>query len=71
LLLMYGRYYLDTLGAALAGVVSATAFKAAAQSAMLLVAVMAGMVLIMLARQPWREMGDADAPTGGALAAPA
>jgi len=38
---------------------------------MLLVTVMAGMVLIMLARQPWREMGDADAPTGGALAAPA
>jgi hypothetical protein len=51
--------------------VSATAFKAAAQSVMLLVAVMAGMVLIMLARQPWREMGDAVVPTGGALAEPA
>ena len=56
LLLMYGRYYLDAIGTAVAGLMTPDTFKAAAQSVMLVVAVLAGLVLIALARQPWREM---------------
>jgi len=56
LLLMYARYYLDGIARGLAPLVEAQAFKSAAESAMLLVALLAGAVLLLLALQPWHEM---------------
>ena len=71
LLLMYGRYYVDSIGVAVAGVMQPATFNAAAQSVLLLVAVLAGLVLIMLARQPWREMRDDESVPDTAAAKPA
>ena len=56
LLLMYSRYYLDSIGQKLALLVDPQAFKTSAESAMLMVALFAGAVLVLLALQPWREM---------------
>lgn len=56
LLLMYGRYFLDGTAQRLASVFEPQAFKAVAESAMLLVTLLAGAVLIFLALQPWHEM---------------
>jgi PAT family beta-lactamase induction signal transducer AmpG len=56
LLLMYARYYLDGIAKGLAPMVDPQAFKTGAESAMLLVAMLAGAVLLLLALQPWREM---------------
>jgi len=56
LFLMYGRYYLDGLAQRVAPVLDPQAFKSTVESAMLLVALLAGAVLVLLALQPWREM---------------
>lgn len=56
LLLMYSRYYLDAIGQWLAPLIEPQAFRGGAESAMLLVALLAGGVLISLALRPWREM---------------
>jgi len=56
LLLMYGRYYLDGAGQMLSPVVDPQSFRSAAESAMMLVALLAGAVLVLLALLPWREM---------------
>lgn len=71
LLLMYARYYLDAIGAVLGSMIQPATFKAAAQSVMLLVAVLAGTVLIVLARQPWREMGTVETEAEGVAGQPA
>lgn len=56
LLLMYGRYYLDGIGKTLSLLLDRKAFNTAAESAMLLVTLLAGVVLVLLALQPWHEM---------------
>ena len=56
LFLMYARYYLDSVGNWLAPLIPLEVFKMAVQSGMVLIALSAGVVLIVLGRQPWREM---------------
>lgn len=56
LLLMYGRYFLDAMGKWFAPAISPDAFKIIAESGMLFVAVIAGVLLVLLATQAWREM---------------
>jgi len=56
LFLMYARYYLDGIAKGFAPLVDPQAFKSGAESAMLLVALLSGAVLLLLALQPWREM---------------
>jgi len=56
LFLMYGRYYLEGAGKWLSPAVNPQAFKTAAESAMMLVALSAAAVLLLLAVRPWREM---------------
>lgn len=56
LLLMYSRYYLDGAAKKLAPWVDPQAFKSGAELVMILVSVLAGVVLLLLALQPWREM---------------
>ena len=56
LFLMYARYYLDSVGNWLAPLIPLEVFKMAVQSGMVLIALSSGVVLIVLGRQPWREM---------------
>ncbi len=56
LLLLYVRYFLDGIAERLSGLMAPELFKTAAQSGMALVAVAAGIVLLLLGLQPWREM---------------
>ncbi len=58
LLLLYARYYLDTLASWLPQGVSAAAFVANAQTLMLVIAVTAGAVLLWLGTQSWQTMQD-------------
>ena len=56
LFLMYARYYLESVGNWLVPLIPLEVFKMAVQSGMVLIALSAGVVLIVLGRQPWREM---------------
>jgi PAT family beta-lactamase induction signal transducer AmpG len=60
LILMYARYFLDRLAGWLvpAGV-DAASFVAVAQNAMLAIAVLAGVLLLRLGTQPWKQMDAA------------
>lgn len=56
LLLMYARYYLDAIAGWLSFAVDAEAFKAGAEIAMRAIPLAGGIVLLLLALQPWREL---------------
>ncbi|QTN29590.1 MFS transporter [Rhodoferax sp. AJA081-3] len=56
LLLLYVRYYLEPISKWLPAGVDAAAFVAGMQNAILVVAVLAGMVLVLLRGQPWQKM---------------
>lgn len=56
LLLLYVRYYLEPLSKWLPSGVDAAAFVAGMQNAILVVAVLAGVVLVLLRGQPWQKM---------------
>ena len=60
LILMYARYFLDRLAGWLvpAGI-DAASFVAVAQNAMLAIAVLAGVLLLRLGTQPWKQMDAA------------
>jgi PAT family beta-lactamase induction signal transducer AmpG len=71
LLAMHVRNYLDGLGQWLSPVVDAVAFKQGAQEVMLLITLAAGVVLLLLSRQPWLAMKPAaeaveESPVSGA-----
>jgi PAT family beta-lactamase induction signal transducer AmpG len=61
LLAMHARYHLDAIAGAFSALVAPAAFKDGAEIVMNLVAAAGGIVLLMFATQPWRELG-ADAP---------
>ncbi|MES2584869.1 MAG: MFS transporter [Pseudomonadota bacterium] len=56
LLLLYVRYYLEPLSKWLPEGVNAAAFVAGMQNAILVVAVLAGLLLVLLRGQPWQKM---------------
>ena len=56
LLLMYARYYLDKMAGWLPTGLDGASFVAAAQGAMLGVAVLAAVLLLRLGAQPWKQM---------------
>ncbi|MBC7918263.1 MAG: MFS transporter [Rhodoferax sp.] len=56
LLAMYARYYLDGIGKWLEPLVDAATFKQGAEGVMLAVTLVAGLVLLLLATQPWLAM---------------
>ncbi len=56
LLLMYARYYLDTIGGWLSWLLPPATFKAAAEAGMAAVALVAAIMLLQMSRQTWREM---------------
>lgn len=56
LLAMYARYYLDTLAGWASFVVSAERFKSGAEVVLLVVPAVAGVLLLVLALRPWREL---------------
>ncbi len=56
LLLLYVRYYLEPLSKWLPAGVDAAAFVAGMQNAILVVAVLAGLLLVLLRGQPWQKM---------------
>ena len=56
LLLLYVRYYLEPLSKWLPAGMDAAAFVAGMQNAILVVAVLAGLLLMLLRGQPWQKM---------------
>ncbi len=56
LLLLYARYYLDEVARWLPDGIGAAAFVATLQGAMVAVALAAGVLLLLLSLQPWRQM---------------
>jgi PAT family beta-lactamase induction signal transducer AmpG len=56
LILMYVRYHLDAIAAWLPASVGGPGFVAAAQNAMLVIAAVAGALLIRLRGQSWQQM---------------
>lgn len=56
LLLLYARYYLDAIASWLPSGVNAAGFVAGTQNAMVVVAVVAGGMLLLLRGQPWHKM---------------
>ena len=54
--MLYVRYYLEPISKWLPAGVDAAAFVAGMQNAILVVAVLAGMVLVLLRGQPWQKM---------------
>ncbi len=56
LLLLYARYYLEPIAKWLPDGVNAAAFVVGMQNAILVVAVLAGVVLVLLRGQPWQKM---------------
>jgi len=56
LLLLYARYYLDAIAGWLPAGISAPAFVAGAQNAVLAVTVLAGVTLLLLRGRPWQKM---------------
>ncbi|MES2952212.1 MAG: MFS transporter [Pseudomonadota bacterium] len=56
LLLLYGRYYLETIAKWLPDGVSAAAFVAGMQNSITMVAVLAGVTLLLLRGRPWQKM---------------
>jgi hypothetical protein len=56
---MYVRYFLDRVASWLPAGVDAASFVSTAQAVMLGIAVLAGVVLLRLGMQPWKQMAAA------------
>jgi len=56
LLAMYARYYIDAIAGGFSFLVSADSFKSGAENVMRAIPLAAGVVLLLLALQPWQEL---------------
>lgn len=64
LLLMYARYHVETIAGWFSFLANADAFRSGAETVMRAIPLAAGVVLLLLALQPWRELRPQPAAAG-------